>query len=69
MTLIQKGEGVLILIGGAAEFVTRIPRPCPVCGTMAAWFRNQDGITRCIHCAIHQEARHVSHSVELSVLR
>jgi len=33
------------------DVLTPTPIECPLCGTMATWFRNQRGQSYCIHCA------------------
>lgn len=50
MMLIDHGPGVLLASSKSTDYLSDMPKLCPVCGHLAYWWRNQWGRTVCIHC-------------------
>ena len=41
----------------ATDVMSEEPRTCPRCHKLVYWFRNYNGLTRCIACILAQERK------------
>lgn len=40
------------------DILTELPHVCPRCQRESAWFRNQNGSSFCVRCALRETAEH-----------